>query len=146
MRHITPQCMGERDLGPFSPAPGTYPGRGGFKNDYFYGKNQTNMAGLRQASPSHLESVQCAISHPYAWERLTLGHFDPFQAPIQGPRGPKIVSRMRSVPDRAVVLMYIQADASATSKCQSPWTTTTKSTTPDGILLWISKAYFLPCW
>ena len=71
VRHITPQCMGERDLGPFSPAPGTYPGRGGSKNGYFYGKNQTNMAGLRQASPSHLESVQCAISHPNAWESMT---------------------------------------------------------------------------
>ena len=63
--------MGERDLGPFSPAPGTYPGRAGPKNGYFYGKNQTNMAGLRQARLSYLESVQCAISHPNAWESMT---------------------------------------------------------------------------
>ena len=90
VRHITPQCMGERDLGPFSPAPGTYPGRGGSKNGYFYGKNQTNMVGLRQASPSHLESVECAISQPNARKSMTLDHFGPFQAPIQGPRGSKM--------------------------------------------------------
>ena len=48
------------------------------------------MAGLLQVRPAHPESVQCAISHPYAWERLTLGHFGPFQAPIQGPRGSKM--------------------------------------------------------
>ena len=82
--------MGERDLGPFSPAPGTYPGRAGPKNGYFYGKNQTNMAGLRQASLSHLESVQCAISHPNAWESVTLGLFHPLQVLIQGPRGSKM--------------------------------------------------------
>ena len=76
--------MGERDLGPFSPAPGTYPGRAGSKNGYLYGKNQTYMAGLHQARLSYLESVQCAISHPNAWESMTLGHFGPFQAPIQG--------------------------------------------------------------
>ena len=49
------------------------------------------MAGLLQVRPAHPKSVQCAISHPYAWKRLTLGRFGPFQAPIQGPRGPKIV-------------------------------------------------------
>ena len=54
------------------------------------------MAGLHQVKPSHLDTVKCAISHPYAWERLTLGHFGPFQAPIQGPRGPKIVFFMCS--------------------------------------------------
>ena len=48
------------------------------------------MAGFRQASPSYLESVECAISHPKAWERLTLGHFGPFQALIQGPWGTKM--------------------------------------------------------
>ena len=48
------------------------------------------MAGLHQVKPSHLDTVKCAISHPYAWERLTLGHFGPFQAPIQGPRGSKM--------------------------------------------------------
>ena len=75
--------MGERDLGPFSPVPGTYPGRGGSNNGYFYGKTQTNIAGLRQARLSYLESVQCAISHPNTWESMTLGHFGPFQAPIK---------------------------------------------------------------
>ena len=48
------------------------------------------MAGLLQVRPAHPKSVQCAISHPYAWERLTLGHFGPFQALIQGPWGTKM--------------------------------------------------------
>ena len=30
------------------------------------------MAGLHQARLSYLESVQCAISHPNAWESMTL--------------------------------------------------------------------------
>ena len=41
------------------------------------------MAGLLLVRPAHPKIVQCAISHPYAWERLTLGHFDPFRAPIK---------------------------------------------------------------
>ena len=82
--------MGEHDFGPFWPFPGTYPALQGSKNGYFYGKNQTNMAGLHQARLSYLESVQCAISHPNAWESMTEGHFGPFQAPIQGPRGSKM--------------------------------------------------------
>ena len=90
MRHITPQCMGEHDFGPFWPFPGTYPGLQGSKNGYFYGKNQTNMAGLHQARLSYLESVQCALTHPNAGESMTLGHFGPFQAPVQGPRGSKM--------------------------------------------------------
>ena len=48
------------------------------------------MAGLLQGRPAHPKRVQCAISHPYAWESLTSGHFDPFQALIQGPRGTKM--------------------------------------------------------
>ena len=43
-----------------------------------------------QARLAHLESVQCAISHPNTWEIMTLGHFYPFQAPIQGEEGPKM--------------------------------------------------------
>ena len=38
------------------------------------------MAGLVQARPAHLESVQCAISHPNTWESMTWGHFCHFQA------------------------------------------------------------------
>ena len=48
------------------------------------------MAGLRQASPSNLESVECAISQPNARRSMTLDHFGPFQALIQGPRGTKM--------------------------------------------------------
>ena len=48
------------------------------------------MAGLRQASPSNLESVECAISQPNARKSMTLDHFGPLQALIQGPRGTKM--------------------------------------------------------
>ena len=47
------------------------------------------MAGLLQARPARLESVQCAISQPNAWESMTMDHFCPFQAPFQDSRGQK---------------------------------------------------------
>ena len=57
------------------------------------------MAGLHQVKPSHLDTVKCAISHPYAWERLTLGHFGPYQAPIQIVNSPKItISLAKTLP------------------------------------------------
>ena len=37
---ITPQCMGEHDLGPISPFPGTYPGFQGSENAYFMAKTR----------------------------------------------------------------------------------------------------------
>ena len=48
------------------------------------------MAGLLQVRLAHLESVWCAISHPKAWENMAQDHFYPFQAHIQGSRGPKM--------------------------------------------------------
>ena len=49
------------------------------------------MAGLLQVRLAHLESVWCAISHPKAWQSMAQDHFYPFQAHIQGSRGPKMV-------------------------------------------------------
>ena len=48
------------------------------------------MAGLLQARPARLESVQCAISQPNAWESMTMDHFCPFQAP-QGSKKNSII-------------------------------------------------------
>ena len=52
-----------------------------------------------------------------------------------------VPSRMRSVPDNASA-----TNASATSTCESPWSSTTESATADGILLWVSKGKLLPYW
>ena len=52
------------------------------------------MAGMLLVRPAHPKIVQCAISHPYAWERLTLGHFGPFQAPDKNLRGTKMAISM----------------------------------------------------
>ena len=90
VRHITSQWMGQYDLGPFSPLPGTYPGFQGSKNGYFMAKSRPKWQGWLQAKPAHLESVWCAISHPNGCESMTWGHFRHFQAPIQGSRGPKM--------------------------------------------------------
>ena len=41
---------------------------------------------------------------------------------------------------------FVQANASATSTCESPRSSTTESATVDGILLWVSKGKLLPYW
>ena len=41
---------------------------------------------------------------------------------------------------------FVQANASATSTCESPRSSTTESATADGILLWVSKGKLLPYW
>ena len=60
MRHITPKGMGEHDLGPFLPIPGTYPGVQGAKNVFFF------MAGLLQVRPAHIRKcsrLYCPITY-----------------------------------------------------------------------------------
>ena len=58
------------------------------------------MEGLLQVRLAHLESVWCALSHPKAWENMAQDHFYPFQAHIQGSRGPKMAISMAKTTPR----------------------------------------------
>ena len=64
MRHITSQYMGEYDLGPFLPPPGTHPGLEGAKHCSLLRSKPGHYEGLVPGLANHLETVSCAISHP----------------------------------------------------------------------------------